>query len=444
MSKNLKDIVEEGFSKLSSLAAKRQEILSRCDRLTEGSSSEEASHAIRKIESVQSEYKDEMSAHIERSEEVLQQALGQIIEDNERFLSGVKEHLELRIAKMIKDLNHSREWTVASASERFDSMIRPLEREKEAGTTDLRFEALKLLSELEAYCKRSQSTFHEAQAEIAGRLSSSEHELTAELGVEFRELVEEAEKKRHLVTQSLEQLYSHQTEQLSTLTEDLNERLSNAVKDNIRSVKQMSKGSEESLDKIKDEIVTTAVAEIVNLSQESFSELESSYEFSHHELSDKLAELRRQTNKLREQVKEQLSESEQSIRSRCATLCETLKEQPEAGSSKDKNAAVDELIANFSRQIDLIGNDYRSQMSELVKIQVERLGNLSGSAENSFLTSAQALSTELKQMMRMQQQTWNDKEQELLKRIIKLERETNETIAQVSGSEEDMASGEEG
>lgn len=434
MSKNLKDIVEEGFSKLSTLAAKRQEILSRCDRLAEGLDGPSGKAAVGKIETVEGSSPDDINAHVEKSKEVLQQALSQIIEDNERFLSSVKEHLELRIERMTKELNHTQEWTVGSASERFDSLIRPLEREKEAGTTDLRFEAVKLLSELEAACKRSQSTFHEAQAEIGGRLSSSEHELTAELGIEYKNLVDEAEKKRHLVTQSLEQLYSHQTEQLSTLTEDLNEQLDAAVKENMKSVKQVNKESEQSLASIRDEVVTTAVAEIVSLSQESFSELEASYEFSHHELSEKLSELRTQTARLLEQVKESLLNSENEVRTRAGDLVTQLKEGPELGSSKDKNSPLDELIADFGRQFDSLNSDFKNQLNDLVKIQVERLGNLSGSAESTFVTSAQALNTELKQMIRMHQQTWSDREQDILKRIAKLEKETNETLSLVAGS----------
>lgn len=445
MSKNLKDIVEEGFAKLSSLASKRQEILSRCDRLAEGIDGASGKLAVGKIETIEGASQEDMNAHVSRSKEALQQALGQIIEDNERFLASVKEHLELRIERMTKELNHTQEWTVASASERFDSLIRPLEREKEAGTTDLRFEAVKLISELEAACKRSQSAFHEAQAEIGGRLSSSEHELTGELQIEYKKLIEEAEKKRHLVTQSLEQLYSHQAEQLSTLTEDLNEQLDAAVKENIKSVKQMNKESEESLATIRNDVVTVAVAEIVSLSQESFSELEASYEFSHHELSEKLTELRGQTNKLLEQVKESLLTAEKDVRVRAEELTTKLKEEPEGLSGKDKDSPLEELLSDFGRQFDSINNEYKNQLNDLVKIQVERLGNLSGSAEGAFLTSAQALNTELKQMIRMHQQTWSDREQDILKRISKLEKETNETLSLVSGSGDGgMVTGEEG
>lgn len=434
MSKNLKDIVEEGFAKLSTLAAKRQEILSRCDRLAEGMDGASGKQAVSKIETVEGSSPEDINGHVEKSKEALQQALVQIIEDNERFLSSVKEHLGLRIERMTKELNHTQEWTVGSASERFDSLIRPLEREKEAGTTDLRFEAVKLLSELEAACKRSQSTFHEAQAEIGGRLSSSEHELTAELGIEYKNLIDEAEKKRHLVTQSLEQLYSHQAEQLSTLTEDLNEQLDAAVKENIKSVKQMTKESEQSLATIQNDVVAAAVAEIVSLSQESFSELEASYEFSHHELSEKLTELRTQTSRLLEQVKEGLNSSEEEVRARAADLSNNLKEEPETSGTKDKNSPLEDSIADFGRQFDSLHTEFKNQLGDLVKIQAERLGNLSGSAEGAFLTSAQALNTELKQMIRMHQASWTDREQDILKRIAKLEKETNETLSLVSGS----------
>ena len=446
MSKNLKDIVEDGFTRLSSLAAKRQEILSRCDRLAEGAKSEAAVIGLSKVEAVEPANTAEVTEHLTRSEKVLEQALAQIIEDNERYLSSAKEHLQLRVERMIKELNHSQEWTVAGSSERFDSLIRPLEREQAAGTTDLRFEAVKLLGELEAYCKRSQSTLHEAQAEIAGRLSSSEHELTAELGVEFKSLVQEAERRRHQVTQSLEQLYSHQTEQLSTLTEDLNDRLSAAVKENIHSVKEMCKEAEGSLEKIREDVVTSAVSEVVSLSQESFSELEASYEFSHHELSEKLTDLRGQTSKLLAQVKEFLTDMDEGVRARGESISLSIKERPNGAESGKSKGPLEDLMSDLARQLDTLNSDFKQQMNELMKIQTERLNNLCGSAESSFTASAQALSTELKQMTGMHQQTWSDREQDLLKRIIKLEKETSETLALVSGSAQadgGTASGEE-
>ena len=434
MSKSLKDIVEDGFARLSALSEKRKELLLRCDELTGGASGSRVQQGVQKLEATEDSYSNEINAHVERSTEVLQQTLAQIVEDNERFFSSVKENLHLRIARVIKELAHSREWLLASSTEKFDSSLRPLEREMEAGKTELRFQAVKLLGDLESSCKRSQSSLHETQAEIAGRLSSSEHELTGTLGSDFGTLVQESEKRRHQVTASLEKLYSEQTAKMTNLTEELDKRITLVVAKNLETVKELGAETEALLDQFRDEIVASAASEIVASSQESFSELEASYEYSHHELSEKLTELRGQSDRLLQQVKQFLADLEEGVRGNAEKIESDLKNKPAedpVGNLSLRNP-VEEAIKQLSRELDASAVDFKRQLNELLKIQAERLTNMNASAEASISAAAQALNTELKQMTRLHDQTYSEREQELLVRLRKLEKDAQETFALVS------------
>lgn len=436
MSKSLKDIVEDGFNRLAVLADKRKELMARCDELAEGTSSKQCQQGVNKLEQTELTYTAEVNSHVDRSKEVLQQTLSQIVEDNERYLASVKENLQLRISRVFKELAHTREWVMAGAAEKFDSSVRPLERETEAGVIELRFEAVKLLGELEAACSRNQSALHEVQAEIAGNLSSNEHELTASLGTEFSALVQESARRRTKQTETLEKLYSEQASQMTSLTEEMDLRISLVVTQNLETVKKLGKESEKAIDGIREEVISSAATEIVNLSQESFSELEASYEFSHHELSEKLTDLRSQTDSLLAQVKQQLADLETSVRASCQTVSEEVKKRPVPDPSATANLRnpVDEAIKQLSRELDVTSTDFKRQLNELLKIQSDRLNNLCASAESSISATALALNTELKQMSRLHEQTWGEREQELQNRLRKLEKEALDTYALVAGS----------
>ena len=295
---------------------------------------------------------------------------------------------------------------------------------------------------MEALCKRSQSSLHEAQAEIAGRLSASEHELTGALGVEFSNLVQESERRRRQVTESLEKLYSDQASQMTSLTEEMDERISTVVTVHMSAVAKIGKDAEHSLDETSKQVVSSSAAEIVALSQESFAELEASYEFSHRELSDKLSDLRTQTNRLLEQVKGFLNELEAGTKTSCDSLAEEIKNRPIAklsGGSSTKSP-VDDTIKQLSRELDSSASEFKRQLNELLRIQQDRLSNLCSAAESSISATATALNTELKQMTRLYEQTWNEKEQELLAKLRKTEREAQETYALVGDVGVDIAS----
>lgn len=435
MSKSLKDIVEDGFARLAALSEKRKELLARCNELDGGESSRPGQQGLQKLESTELSYCEEINSHVERSREVLQQTLAQIVEDNERFLAGVKENLQLRIARVIKELVHSREWLLSEAVEHLDSSVRPLERELEAGATDLRLESIKLAGELDAICKRHESSLHEAQAEIASKLSGSERESIGALGTEFSQLVQESVKRRQNVTESLEKLYSEQSTILTKLTEELDERISLIVGKNLSTVKELGKTAEKQLDTVKEEIVAKASAEIVSSSQESLSELEASYEFSNHELSNKLTDLKGQNEQLVEQVRQFLSELESTVRKSCETIFNDAKNRPaEVSDEAPSKGPLDDAIRQVSRELDMNVADFKRQLNELLRLQSERLSNLCAATENSISATSTALNTELKQMTRLYEQTWSEREQEFLSRLRKLEKDTQETSSQVAGT----------
>lgn len=435
MSKSLKDIVEDGFGKLASLSEKRKELMARAEELSGGDGSRQGQQAIQKIEFAETNYKDEISSHVSHSQEVLKQALAQVVEDNERFLSGVKENLQLRISRVSKELSQTREWLLSGSSEKLNSSVQPIDREMDAGITDLKFEAVKLLGELESMCKRSESALHEAQAENSGKLYRSQHELTSSLSSGFTSIVDQSETLRQKLRESLENLYSEQSSRMTVLSEDLDIRITAVVNENIGSVKGLGKTAEKELEQVKVAVINSATEQIITLSKESLSELELSHEFSNQELSEKLSDLQTNTDELVQQVKQFLDELEKSVKNGCELVCDQMKNRPLAlDDESPARGAVEDAVKQLSRELDLNLSEFKRQLNELLKIQSDRLSNLCSTTENSITATATSVNAELKQMTRLYDQTWSEREQEILSRLRKLEKETQDASSRVSGN----------
>ncbi len=262
MAKNLKDIVDEGFAKLALLAEKRTEILQRSEEIANAASGPQSVIADQKMTAAESGYRAEINSQLDRLLEDLRQTLVQVAENNQIFLASSKENLRLRIARILRELEQTQEFSLTGTSQNLESLILQLEKDFEANRSDLRSEAVKHLGELESLCKRSQSWLHQSQAEIAGKLASSEYELTGLLGESFGDLVHQAEERRRLVSESLEDFYRMQDEQMAAATEELNEETSLAVTKSLNDMNKLCAETEKKLEAARDQTIEVASTEL--------------------------------------------------------------------------------------------------------------------------------------------------------------------------------------
>lgn len=433
MAKSLKDIVEEGFSRLSLLSEKRKELLERLKDLSDGAASRQCLEGVQKLESTQEAYANEIVSHIDRSKEVLQLGLKQVIEDNENFVKSLKENLRLRVSKVEKDLSQNKESYLAGSTEKFQSTIRPLEKAMQQGSNELKEESLKLLAELETICGKTQKTLLTSQSEFAAKLSESQKELSGALQADYEILLKQSEQVRQQVIESLEKLYGEQSSEYEKLGTELDKRISIVVGKKLDSVKKQGKDVDKSLDQSKEEIVAASAAEIVASSQQILSQLKENYDSKHQDLSNKLSALQGQTDRLLKQVKEFLCDLDENVRANGGTVLDELKAKPKSDPSQlSGNKEVEDTIKVLSRELETAAIDMKRQLTELLRLQSDRLSNLCSSAESSLSASAQAAGTEMKQLVRLHEQNWAEKEQDIHLRLRKLEKEAQDTLALIS------------
>lgn len=435
MSKSLKEIVEEGFASLEQLAGKRKEFLSSLSEFSDSANESKCKMASDRFESAEAEFNRQVHEQASRSRDLLNQSLAQVIEDNERFLSSLRESLQLKIARILQELAHSRDWIQVASTEELESTFHPMERELEAGAAEIRTESVSFLGKLEAFCKNSQSSLHESQAEIAGKLSQSERDLISSLGASFNAIVEESQKRRQKSSESLRALYKEQSSKMDSLTEEMDKKISIIVGRNLETVRNLARDADKALLQLKDDVLTGAYTELVSASQESLTELKDSYEFSSHELSEKLNETQAEISTLIEKLREALNQERDKVKSSGEAFSDEIKNRPaESSTQSSAEHLLEEAGKQLARDLDSVVADLKRQVSELVRMQADRLTNLCSSAESAVSASATALNTELKQLSRLHEQNWSEREQDLLLRLRKVEKEAQDTYTRISGS----------
>src|SRR6185295_4321566 len=112
MGKNLKDIVDEGFSQLAVLAEKRAEILSRAEKISEAAGGSKASDAEQKLRNSESEYVAEMNARSGQLLQELKTTLAEVTDDNITFQGGVRSNFKQQVSGIINELERSKTYHI--------------------------------------------------------------------------------------------------------------------------------------------------------------------------------------------------------------------------------------------------------------------------------------------------------------------------------------------
>ncbi len=433
MAKNLKDIVDEGFAKLALLADKRMEILKRSEQIASTAGAPQIEFASQKMAAAEVGFRAEINTQLDSLLEDLRQTLVQVAENNQIFLVSVKENLRLRIAKILRELEQTQDYALSGTSEKLGSLILQSEKDFEANRSDLRSESVMLLGDLESLCKRSQSWLHQSQAEIAGKIASSEYELTALLGESFGSLVQQAEERRRQVSESLEEFYRKQDEQMSAATEELNEKTSLAVSKSLSSMEKLCVDSEQKLKAAQDETIKAATSELKSLTHDSLSELVDSCDYSKQELSEKLAEAQELSLQLNAQIKKVLSERESNIKAQAESVYLELKNSGEETLGIVVRSPVDLAFAAVTDEFGTMQSNLKRKIDDLLKVQAESIASLSAASERTFAELVADSKTQIVEMAKTQDALAEQKEAELLQRLEKLAKQISDTYSMLEG-----------
>lgn len=442
MSRNLKDIVDEGFARLTTLSERRTEILKRCSVLTEdGAASQE--DAVTRLKSVEKDFVSEVTDRTKQSEEYLQQMLAQIAEDNERFLSSLQKNLQLRVSKTTHEIAHNQEQGLRMASERLDSLVKPFERELASGSSDLKLQSSRLLAELERACKQSHGKLLESQTLMTTKLSNCSSELSTELRDSYSALAEKNNSQRADKNAAIEKMYSKFSKTLEKFDKDLEKQIEKAIKDALKEFDDLESSVQKSLLDAQETVVSAATAGLNARNLESLTELKESLEFGNQEIAEKMNELKQSTEGIAKELKAFISGADDDSRLRASKRADRIKmsilfgDDPESEDLVSRNP-----LSGLSDEMHELSRNFKESLSQLLKGHAEKLNDIREENEKAWAELSESFERRLQEKLNDEDKAWAENESKLNSQIEALEQRALDLCADLAAAAEADAQGD--
>lgn len=436
MSKNLKDIFETGRKRLTDLAEKRRELVERCTALKNGAAAQRLDECTRRILSLEDSTLEEIKVQLSAAEEMHRQAIVQISEDNDRHLSDIKQELEFRIAKISRELTTIQEWGSESANDKADQQLRALEHKYRSVVGQYQTATAEHLNDLDTNARRIHSVLLEEKDRLAGVVTGHIKEAKDKVAGVVEEITRQLHDKAETLEQGLNESRRGQAQVLTAVSKAAEETIASIKNTKTEEIAQLSKQVEQDLLNACETVVNEAVKKMSELSDECASELETSYQFSHSELTQTLTDLRASTNESIEQLKKLLDDAEQKSKARAEEIERNAKRSFEEAlqarsldlSSDSARAMLEEMIADLQK----MSGQLSKQLNNSMQLHKERFATLLVTSEKTLSVSLDSMKFELDRMLEMHRVNYREKEQLLNSRLDSLERQYSRIMAGIS------------
>lgn len=431
MARNLKDIVDEGFSQLANLAEKRAKIMARAERIGSAASGDLGAAAELKLKAAEARFVPEMNSRVEQLVQELRHTLSQVEADNATFQSDIRYRLKLNVTDMIGQMDQTKAFLLTGTRERLDLLLHELETEFQSGRRNIIAEISRLFAELETWNAGNQSSLHQMQTDNALKITLAEYENSALLGKGFNQIVQGADTKRLEVGEFLDSFQNRQLEKLEAGIPDLSLRLEPLVKEQHDTMMDSCIAGERALTELKDTLLSTATDELKSVSQAPLEELEKQSSKATESLSKRIADLQESSDRLLKKDRQSLTEQNDGVLSNAEKIYTTLTRFELGTGGRGK---VDEAFAEISLELSGLTEDLQAKLKALLAAQSEGLERMSSSAERAFSDLFTDFKMQLNELIRAQDQLCAQKEEELMLQLQKLEEQINQAYSLLRSS----------
>lgn len=416
MAKHLKDIVEEGFARLESLAEKRREILYRADQIASSTTGDHTDSADSKLRHAETSLMTEMESKSKQLLSELEKTLSDEDESGRHFLESGKSRLKLKISGTLTELAQTKAHLLDGSVERLDSLFQELEKDSDVARRHLQSEVERLLADLASSCKANHAKLLQTQSEVEAKLSEETQPLMAELAKTFQWKLEAIEKRRSEIVEELDKMHAQQVKRLA---ENLNESaLTPILREQFASMKQSCVGKEQEMSALQDETYTQVTELFSKTGKESLETLQNEYENSRTATISNLEDLKSFKSGILKQQQSYFSDRSQEVKVHVEAICSELITQSGGTASNNK---VDAAFMETSTQLNSLTGELNNKLENLLQSQAEGLSKLGQSTSRNFSNLLQDFKTQMQDMLKQQELLCQDKEQSLLKQLAHLE-----------------------
>jgi hypothetical protein len=430
MAKNLKDLVEEGFSQLDAIGEKRIEILARAEKMGNVALSQKVGDAEAKVRDAESRCLPEMESQVQQLLQELRQTLAHVAEGNVSVQNDLRRKLKLQVSGLLSQIAQRKSYTLSGARGRLDVSLLELETEFRSAKNVLSSEVARLLAELNSMSHNNLSVLRQSQSEVAMKISLAGYDVSESLTKAFNQMTDGVETKRRETVDFLDSLYHRQMERLEEASADLNLRLAPVVSEECDTMKDRCIAGEKALEQVCDTALSTAYDEMKALSHEPLEKLEKQSDRSRQELLEKSAVLQDMSKRFLEEEQSFLTEQSNRIAGKSDKIYAALTKFEMGAESGHVADALAEISVEFSGLVD----DLQRRLKDLLGTQSQGLARLNTSVDKAFSDLFVDFKTQLKELVRVQEQICAKKEEELFAHLQKLEKQIDETHSLLRGS----------
>ncbi len=427
MGKSLKDIVDEGFSKLELLAEKRKATLARAEQIASTASATQGEAADAKMKATENTLISEMNSRAEHLLQEMRQSLMQASEDNRSFENGAKESLKAQSGAVMTQLERSKTVALDGSVERLDLVLLQLEKDSQSDRRNISTESYRMQTELENICKANQAVLIQSESDVEARLSIKQYELTAVLGETFKQVIQDAERKRAEVAATMENLFRRQSAKLNAEADDLALHANLLIKEEFDKMRDPCISAEKKMDQIRGEVLASTADRLEFVSKHPVLEFESNFQSRMAALNKTFEDFRELSNELLKQQKQSMTDRDVVYRSNADAIYTALLSDGDA--SGLGRSRIEDSFNEIAVELKGVADDLNKKLSTLLKTQSEGLSKLSAGAEKSFADLHADFKIQLKDTFKAQDQICVQREEELLKQLERLEKQIVETNA---------------
>lgn len=432
MAKNLKDIVDEGFTRLSEIGEKRKELLARSESLSKHTE-KQTEEFERRLAELERSYVSEIGTQVGQLLEELRQTLAQVTENKDLFQNSIKDGLKLEVAAILKNAEQSQTRLMTGATERLDAAFSRVEKRFASEKMEFNHEAEKVLIELERLCRKNKTALNHLHSETTGKLAQAKNEHKTAFGEALSGIIKSAETSRGKAGKAVEGLFEDQTDEIGKILKKLDSKVSKSANSTIDSLKDVCTKTQMELGSAAETVLNESAEKLNALSKDSLTELEDSCEFSKQELNEKLTELSEFSDKQLNQVQQQMHDKEETHKNTAAALSSELKAISSASMSGGLGA-VEQAFTELNTELDELQSELKRKLKELLGTYDDGMAKLSQASEKSFADVFANYKTQLTELIKVQDQLCAQKEDDLQTYLAKLEKQINEASSQLEGS----------
>lgn len=424
MTKNVKDIVDEGFAKLAVYSERQKEILGRCDNFVKG---HPEGLLERLCATAQNAFMAEIDKCVDRTIEACEDNYSEIERSQLQSQEALKDYLTTRIQSIQISLDNSHAHILSEASDRLDVLFLRIKNEVESARRELAVDADRLLCEADQKVRGSISMINKMQSESSIKVALLEHELLAKLSDAFSGLVQDAEKVRSQSRNSVENVIAHCFAEISEAGSDGDDRLALAVEKIREHSKEERRSFERLLLAFYDEKLAESIVELQEQDDQVLSDLESQAKKLKNDLDSKLNQHNSAMQKLSDEENAVLLKIQASVLRQAETRFEEIAMME--ARAKTRPSKVERMYTELSKELDTLIDSRSDSMQMLVEEHGKRLREATDEAIANLYMALDELKTELLEFLEQQDSEWIQEEDELREGISKQESLMNKLAA---------------